>query len=191
MDEARFDRFTKALGRQTSRRAAARGGAGGILALLAGRNAASQAAAAPGSVPLGGACFKDRQCDRAACADNGFAYDGPSNCCLYDGGQCRLDEHCCGNLLCLSGICTDINTLGDLTDDILPTPGGFGSLGLGEPCGDPSQCYSGSGLEATCADNGIDFGGICCTFYGFGCASDRHCCGSLRCLGNICTVPYE
>lgn len=207
MDDARFDRLARAFGRQTSRRGAVRGLAAAAGAMFLGRAGAGDAAAAPHSIPLGGACFQDRQCindyipPRGAglnpeyqivyCADNGFYYDGDFNCCRYWGGLCDVDEHCCGDLSCVGSFCGYPDALGDVTDDILPSPGGFGSLGLGEPCGAPEQCYSGSGTETTCADNGIDYGGICCTFYGFGCLSDRHCCGSLTCVGGVCTVPYE
>ena len=203
MDGTRFDRWVRSFGRRTSRRGAARGLVAAGAALVVGRARAGEVAAQAGSVPLGGACVRDRQCSQvgvdppylAACSDNGFDYDGSFNCCVIVGARCWADEHCCGPQLCIDGFCTAyddyINSLGDVTDDILHGPGGYGSLGLGEPCGAPEQCYSGSGLEATCADNGIDYGGICCTFYGFGCASDRHCCGSLSCLGGVCTVPYE
>ena len=206
MDEARFDRLARTFGRTASRRGVLAGG-GALVAALAGRVRA--ASAAPFSVPLGGVCYRDRQCfnDYVAprggglnpdlqvvyCADNNFSYDGEFNCCRYEGGFCGSDGECCGVNVCVDSFCRFPEWLyGDTTDAILPgNPGGFGSLGLGEPCGDPVQCYSGSGTETTCADNGIDYGGICCTFYGFGCLSDRHCCGSLICAGGICTVPYE
>ena len=33
------------------------------------------------------------------CADNGFDYDGPFNCCTYESGYCYSDEGCCGSLV--------------------------------------------------------------------------------------------
>ena len=184
MDEARFDRLARAFGGRTSRRVAVRRLTVGAAAVLLPWARARDVAGQSGSVPLGGVCYDDFQCNqafvdapnRAVCADNGFGYDGPFNCCVYGGNRCLANEHCCGGLECIVGYCTDVS---------------FGSLGLGEQCGFPEQCYSGSGTETTCADNGVDPGGICCTFYGFGCGSSRHCCGSLVCVGGVCTVPYE
>ena len=203
MDDGQFDRLARSIGSQTSRRVVARRLAAGVAAMLLTRMRAGDAAAQSASVPLGGVCYQDLQCNqayvdppfRAICADNGFAYDGPFNCCVTSDNRCLANEHCCGALECISGFCIDygayINGLGDQTDDILGgNRGGLGSLGLGEPCGAPEQCYSGSGTETTCDFNGIDYGGVCCTFYGFGCGSDRHCCGSLICGGGVCTVPY-
>lgn len=198
MDDARFDRLARGFGRKAGRRATLRGLAGATAAVLAAWGRPGAVAARPYSIPIGGACNNDRQCAPTAvslpiCAENGFSYDGPYNCCVTPGVRCDVSEECCLDYECIGGVCTDyddsFNGLGDTTDAILS--GGPGSLGLGEPCGYPEQCYSGSGLQATCADNGVDYGGICCTFYGFGCGSDRHCCGSLRCLAGVCTVPYE
>ena len=166
MDDTSFDRLTRALGRGISRRRASRGLLGAAVALVAGIRG-EPAGAQPGIT------------------------------CHGVGGLCGAEAWCCGSLLCIDGACVVyddyINTLGDTTDDILVPDGsgGVGSLRLGESCGDPAQCYAGSVLDTTCGDNGIDPGGVCCTFYGFGCASDRHCCGGLSCIGNVCTVPYE
>lgn len=184
MDTARFDRLVRSFGRQSSRRVAIRGVVASIVGGVLAIERQKEAAAAPGTVPLGGGCISDQQCNqsfvdapfRAVCSDNGFDYDGPFNCCVGTDNRCLANEHCCGRLECIAGFCTDTSVV---------------SLGLGEQCGFPEQCYSGSGTETTCGDNDIDFGGICCTFYGFGCLSDRHCCDSLVCLGGTCTVPYE
>ena len=183
MDDRRFDCLARSFGAGTTRRRGLRllaGAAGALLAFARGR----EAAAHHGWVPLGGACYQDEQCDQSAvaypyqaiCANNGFDYDGPYNCCVTSDARCQIDEHCCWAQACVAGYCTDLTV---------------GALGLGEQCGAPEQCYSGSGTETTCADNGIDPGGICCTFYGFGCITNRHCCGSLICQNGACTVPYE
>jgi len=207
----RFDTLTRRMARAGSRRTLLRAVAGGLAAAVFVRGR-GDVDAAPNSVPRGGVCYHDRQCindyyapggaglnpllQEVYCRDNGFWYDGELNCCRYEGGFCDYDEECCGGWSCVNGFCASWGLreepLGDVTDDILPgITNGVGTLGLGQPCFDAAQCYSGSGTETTCAANGIDYGGVCCTFYGFGCVSDRHCCGSLQCLGGICTVPYE
>lgn len=211
MKATRFDTLTRRMARAGSRRTLLRAVAGGLAAAVFVR-VRGNVDAAPNSVPRGGVCYHDRQCindyyapggaglnpllQEVYCRDNGFWYDGELNCCRYEGGFCDYDEECCGGWSCVNGFCGSWEpydeTLGDVTDDILPgITNGVGTLGLGQPCFDAAQCYSGSGTETTCAANGIDYGGVCCTFYGFGCVSDRHCCGSLQCLGGICTVPYE
>ena len=67
------------------------------------------------SVPLGGVCYRDRQCvpstptdspnDITYCADNGQYWDGDFNCCRYSGGACFGGSGCCGALLCTDGVC--------------------------------------------------------------------------------------
>lgn len=61
-------------------------------------------------IPLGGTCADTSECSQfqgcsasapILCAENGFAEDGPLNCCLSAGGLCGDDRHCCGGLLCL------------------------------------------------------------------------------------------
>lgn len=188
MDDQRFDRLTRLLATGSSRRRGLRALAGAGAALLAiarGRGVSAD----HGWIHLGGACYQDEQCDQSAvdypflaiCASNGFDYDGPYNCCVSEDGPCSAHEHCCWDLECRSGVCVDL-FLGS---------GAPGSLGLGEPCGDPVQC-AGYGLNATCADNDIDPGGVCCGFYGVSCSSNQQCCGSMFCgPEGFCTVPYE
>jgi hypothetical protein len=186
MDDRRFDRLTRALARGVSRRRVVAGLMASVSAGALALTRRDPAAAQPYSVPLGDACYDTIQCspsvsprieDEISCADNLLDYDGALNCCRWRGGQCWDDGHCCSQNWCIRGYC-------------YPPEENLGSLRLGESCGDPGQCTAG-GLEMTCADNGIDYGGVCCTFYGNGCGSDRHCCGSLVCLGQVCTVPYE
>ena len=118
MDDARFDLIAKRLAGRRSRRGLLGVGAAVATALAARFRTAS---AAPFSVPLGGTCYRDRQCvnDYVAprggglnpdlqvvyCADNGFWYDGDYNCCRYEGGFCGRDEECCGGLECIGGFC--------------------------------------------------------------------------------------
>jgi hypothetical protein len=237
MRDRKFDSLARQFATPTSRRAGLRMLFGTGAALLAAARGASTAAQY-WKLPLGEACYDDSQCDAGVvCDDNGFAYDGPWNCCMYDYGSCSFDEHCCGDRTCVdftctppqmgngsralgeyceypeqcySGGCSDNGVIGPVCcqrfndlcvsfedccgslvclDGICTVPyeGGMaGSLGLGEQCGDSAQCISG-----TCADNQIDPGGICCSSYGGGCQSNRHCCGSLLCEYGSCTVPYE
>lgn len=190
MDDRQFDRLTRLLASGVSRRRGIRVLAGAGAALLAAARG-RDVSANHGWIPFGGPCYDDAQCDQTGvypaaviCGNNGFDYDGPYNCCVTSDGPCNIDEHCCWTQECIGGYCAD-RVFG------ATGPGGPGSLGLGEPCGDPIQCYSGSGTETTCADNGIKPGGHCCTFYGFGCVTSGHCCGSLICSNGVCTVPYE
>jgi hypothetical protein len=121
MDAERFDQLTRGLSRGPSRRVLLRRLAGVVGGLVATTQANRAAEAAPHSVPLGGPCYRDRQCyndyeaPRGAglnpdlqipyCADNGFFYDGEFNCCRYEGGACYADEHCCGYRSCVNGFC--------------------------------------------------------------------------------------
>lgn len=195
MDAKRFDRLTRRFASGGSRRNLLRGIAGGLAAAALARDFGG-VEAAPHSVPRGGVCYRDQQCindyyapggaglnpdlQEVYCRDNGFWYDGELNCCRYEGGFCALDEECCGDWTCVDGFCRAWWW----------TTEGSASLLLGDSCGAPEQCDP-SGSVATCGDNGVDYGGVCCTFYGNWCGSDRHCCGSLVCLGAVCTVPYE
>jgi hypothetical protein len=107
MDGRRFDRITRMVTRPTTRRAAVRGLVAAIAAQLVG---APRVAARQGdSLGAGDTCYDDSQCAAAdaalVCADNGFDYDGPFNCCAGAGGACDLDEGCCGTLVCVNGMC--------------------------------------------------------------------------------------
>ena len=115
MDDGRFDRLAKRFAGTPSRRRLLAAVAATFSALGVGSHSAS---ASPYSVPLGGACYRDRQCvpstprdspnDLVYCADNGHTYDGDFNCCRFDGGRCQYDAHCCGYLICAAGYCYDI-----------------------------------------------------------------------------------
>ena len=123
MQGHRFDSIVQALVRQTSRRDVLRGAvamlSAGALSVI--RDATG--AAHHSGIALGGACRHNNQCLNHAvttrrrgrrrarqgvfCLDNGFAYDGPLNCCHYGGGSCTRDEHCCGSRhFCRNRICT-------------------------------------------------------------------------------------
>lgn len=67
------------------------------------------------SVYPGGMCSTTTQCQAADpfyyCGDNGFDYDGPTNCCTVEDSQCEVDEHCCDQLICFQGFCKDWRSL--------------------------------------------------------------------------------
>ena len=98
MDDLRFDNIARAVAGHGSRRALLRGLAG-IGAMLAWSRSVRRASAQPGTLGPGDACYDDSQCapsvmdySSLVCADNGFDYDGPLNCCTGAGWFCFSDE---------------------------------------------------------------------------------------------------
>src|SRR3954454_2876980 len=189
MDEQRFDRLARTIG---TRREATRW-FGGAVAALAGLVRAERAQA-QGSIPLGGACYDSDQCrtDGAgpvSCADNGYDYDGPLNCCRYEGGWCGENhENCCGNLECWNGgYCTDVS------GSRAPRP--RYELPLGASCTYTSQC-SGGGYGVLCVGSYTLPGMTCCVMNGQGCDYGGDCCGSDVCsfqgrrIGSTCAQYY-
>ena len=172
MDDRRFDRLARSLGRSRSRRSAI----GVLLATAAAALGGRRAGAQQGWVPIGGACFNTGQCIQDGdfisvfCDDNGFPYDGEYNCCRYQ-GYCQGDEQCCGESICYQGQCTT-------TDD------NSYYRGPGEGCSSDDQCRAASGA-LYCADNGFGYT-ACCAAYGDRCADDTGCCGDLGCFGGAC-----
>jgi hypothetical protein len=199
LDGSQFDTVTRMFARRPSRR----GLLGGLVAgLLAARDRSSAVAQGMFLGP-GDPCYDDTQCRGAdaplVCADNGFAYDGPLNCCTYAGNGCGFDEACCGSLSCVTGVCSDP---GQGVDYPRTTDSGLNQTGYGfspgQACIADSQCdnsYPELGI-AYCADTGYvygDYGGTqhCCRYEGGSCGgplSDDHslCCGNLLCLGGVC-----
>ena len=172
MDDRQSDGLARGLARSSSRRSAI----GVLLAAAATELVGKRTATQQGWVPIGGACFNTGQCIQDGgyisifCDDNGFAYDGETNCCRYQ-GYCQADEECCGTSFCYQGQCTTV------ADD------GY-YRGPGEACSIDDQCRAASGA-LYCADNGFGYT-ACCATYGDRCATDDGCCGSLGCLGGIC-----
>lgn len=176
MDEQRFDRLTRRIATAASRRsvfrAAAAVAAGAVVAQVRGRGALAQ----EGSLALGAACTSASQCPQVsgvtACADNGYAEDGPLNCCRTTGGACFDTEYsadCCSGLYCRGGVCSDLSVTGDLP--------------AGSYCVSTSQC-SQAGGPTVCSDNGIVEDGTrnCCLMEGGACGGlDSRCCGGLLC----------
>ena len=172
MDGRQFDGLARSLGRSRSRRSAI----GVLLGTAAALVGSKRTGAQQGWVPIGGACYNTGQCIQDGdeisifCDHNGFAYDGETNCCRYQ-GYCRADEECCGTSFCYQGQCT------------VEADDGY-YRGPGEACSTDDQCRAASGA-LYCADNGFGYT-ACCAVYGDRCASDDGCCGSLGCFGGIC-----
>lgn len=154
--------------------------------------------------PVGSACTATSQClpstsGTVICASNTIEADGELNCCLQAGGQCGgFDEYCCGNLLCLDGVCS-APRFGDAA------PGGVCAANLdcsqdGGPavCGDAGLCcrleVSTCGADADCCDSLVcgdnqlsgDGALTCCSTAGGPCGSDAACCGSNYCIDGTC-----
>ena len=149
---------------------------GVLLATAAALVGGKRAGAQQGWVPIGGACYNTGQCIQDGdyisifCDSNGFAYDGETNCCRYQ-GYCQADEECCGTSFCYQGQCT------------VEADDGY-YRGAGEACSTDDQCRAASGA-LYCADTGFGYT-ACCTVNGDRCASDDGCCGSLGCFGGLC-----
>lgn len=109
METMKFDDLARACAYPATRRRVL-GLAAGLLAWCPGLARVAAQATRPANIPLGGACTVSSECSQfqgcydagpITCADNGFAEDGPLNCCLGEGGLCGSNAHCCGSLLCL------------------------------------------------------------------------------------------
>jgi len=177
MDERRFDSITRDLSTTISRR--------GGLQLLAAAGASFLAlargksdAAAQRYLSAGDPCYDSSQC-RAAdtpliCADNGFDYDGPLNCCTYEDGRCYADEHCCGTAYCnANGRCAS-------TRSYAPDPG--------DPCQSTDQCRRPQ-TGAICEYTASTGDSRCCWYEGSYCSSGAQCCGARVCAGGVCQFP--
>ena len=174
MDDRRFDTLTRTLG---SRRGILRG-LGGTLALLTMGRRALPAAASHSTLGPGDPCRHDSQCVAAdaplICADNGFTFDGPLNCCTYEGSRCATDTGCCWDNACINGYCASVPNL--------PGPG--------ERCNAGSACVA-ADAALTCDYNAKTDDFRCCGYEGSRCGWDGACCGWLRCTdAGFCTgVP--
>ena len=169
MDDRRFDRLARMVARRRSRRGVVRGLAGLAALVAAGRAAAPVAAESPGQP-----CTHDAQCvwdfgQEHVCADNGFDYDGPYNCCTFAGNRCASHEACCFDAVCLGGVCA--------TQQVF--------AGSGDPCGYGQECRA-ADTALTCDYNATTEDYRCCAYEGGRCASDEGCCGGLRCNGGFC-----
>jgi hypothetical protein len=171
MDRERFDGIARAFGRRQGRRAALRAALGLGAALAVGRPVAAMVSRAPGEP-----CHRDDQCvwdfgQEHVCADNGFDYDGPTNCCTYAYNSCTRNEDCCWDLSCISGTCVYWEPL----------------AGAGKGCWSDRDCDPGT-TGLFCDFNDWDNSArVCCGYFGHACQYDGQCCGSSRCRGGSCT----
>ena len=120
VDDRRLDNLARTLAGPVPRRGVLQLLAGGAAAALLAARGGRGAAAHHGNLNPGDPCRDDSQCGNQFpelgilyCADNGFDYDGPLNCCRYEGGTCGgplsdFDAACCGALRCLGGVCTSV-----------------------------------------------------------------------------------
>jgi hypothetical protein len=209
MDGQRFDDVARALARGASRRTLLRG-LGGALAGVLTAHGRSVGAQQPYFLGPGDPCYDDSQCRGADaplyCAENGFDYDGPLNCCAFEGSRCGFDEACCGSLTCAGGTCAFVAAGQGYPAPAVgypaPADSGLNQTGYGfspgEACISDQQCdnsFPELGI-AYCADNGYVYGAYggtqhCCRYEGGSCGgplSDDHslCCGGLHCLGGRC-----
>ena len=174
MDDARFDSLTRMLAAGHSRRQGLRVLAGAGAALLALARPASRGAAAHHAMlGPGDPCRDSSQCVAAdaplICADNGFALDGPLNCCTYEGSRCGFDQGCCGDAACIDGFCGRIQDY----------------AGPGERCRDSSVCI-GADAPLTCDFIAVTGDYRCCTYEGSRCGFDAACCGAAACVNGFC-----
>jgi hypothetical protein len=121
--------------------------------------------------PPGQACISDSQCDNSYpelgityCADTGYIYGdygGTQHCCRYEGGSCGgplSDDHslCCGNLLCLGGICSSQSstcTGEGCACQLYRDPGCMASCPLYDPCDPGLVCTGTSEDVGTCVSS--------------------------------------
>lgn len=137
-----------------------------------------------GTLALGAKCTETAECDQIEeityCADNGFAADGPLNCCRFDGGGCGSDPDCCAGLLCVDFVCVEVGGRGS-------SGTGGGRLSLGAACESAGEC-SQDGGEVACDDNGLADDGPtnCCRYSGGACWDSAGCCAGLECIDGVC-----
>lgn len=182
MDGRGFDALARALGASTGRRAAVLG----ALAVLWGNRVGRppKAAAQDGyeGLTLGAPCTSSGECSQWAacmlstpvyCADNGYADDGPLNCCGWDGGICAAHNECCGGLLCLGEYPT-----GGCSPGTCQPRESYNVVGAGGSCTETYQCKQ-DYASLICSTEGR-----CCSAEpGYRCFMDEECCGGMTCNG--------
>ncbi len=179
MDGHRFDSLTRFLAGSTSRRGGLRllaAAGASLLALARGRGGA----AAQGWYRAAGEpCWDGSQCLAAdtplVCADNRFPYDGPLNCCTFEGSRCGADEHCCGTAYCgANGRCASS-----------PPSAPSDARNPGDPCRTTDQCRRPQ-TGAICEYAVATGDSRCCWYEGSFCTSGAQCCGSRVCADGVC-----
>jgi hypothetical protein len=183
VDDQRFDSLARVIAGLGSRRAILRGLVG-VATLAAWGRRGTPASAQYGNLGPGDACYDDSQCSSSltygtplVCADNGFDYDGPLNCCTGEGSYCFSDEGCCSWAYC------DANQRCSFASSPGPSPS-FGP-NAGDPCQSTADCNR-AVTGAICEY--VDFTGDsrCCWYEGSLCSSGAQCCGSRVCAGGVC-----
>jgi hypothetical protein len=174
VEDEQFDSLTKVLAAGLSRRHGVRVLAGAGAALIALVSPAGRGASAHHArLGPGDPCRDSSQCLAAdaplICADNGFALDGPLNCCTYVGSRCGSDQGCCGDAACIDGFCGTIQDF----------------AGPGERCRDSSVC-AGADAPLTCDFVALTGDYRCCTYEGSRCGFDAACCGAAACVNGYC-----
>jgi hypothetical protein len=148
------------------------------------RDGACKGLQSDGTLALGAKCTETAECDQIEeityCADNGFAADGPLNCCRFEGGGCGSDPDCCAGLLCVDYVCVEVGGRGS-------SGTGGGRLLLGAACESAGEC-SQDGGEVACDDNGLADDGPtnCCRYSGGACWDGAGCCAGLECIDGVC-----
>ncbi len=178
MDERRFDTLTRSLASSISRRGGLRLLAAAGASLLALARGKGEAAAQAWFLTAGEPCRSDDQCRGAdaplVCDDNGFDYDGPLNCCTYEGSRCGADAHCCGTAYCdANGLCISA----------------FDARGVGDPCQTTEQCRR-SQTGAICEYTISTLDNRCCWYEGL-CDFGAQFCGSRACAGGDCQIVSD
>lgn len=192
MDPVRFDRlarrFAAGMGIGLTRRQAAGAALAGVAALAARKPAAAQESPY-GGVALGGQCGSHVECVQTSydgqvasvtCASNGFDWDGPLNCCLYDGGGCGDDSHCCAGLTCGA-----ITTTQGYTRYVCQSAGG--GTYVNRQCWSDAECQA-YDPNTTCDGVSYRYPGTCYGLQGAGCATAEACYDLLQCVGGACSA---
>jgi hypothetical protein len=175
-----FDAWVAGLGARSRRRPVLLAAVGLVLAWP--RIARGQGLARPGEP-----CTSSEQCEQwsgcgvpapVICADNGYAWDGPLNCCVGQDQFCGSHAECCGGLVCLGSHSID----GCGAGRCLPRET-FAVVATVTACTESAQCSQEDGY-AVCSDEGL-----CCMFAGSRCFVGAQCCGGLACVKDDPTDP--
>jgi len=193
VDDQKFDRWTRSIAEHASRRRVLRGLAGGVVAWFVAARNLPGTAAHHGTATYGDPCRKDSDCGAAdaqlVCADNGFDYDGPLNCCGYAQNPCNSDESCCGQLVCYQSTCLDPSQANP--PPVVPPCTGENcpcTPNTANPCDQGLVCCGGSDpTQGTCMPlyscTGYGLPGETCPAY---CLPGPTQCGS--CVSGYCTI---
>ena len=163
MDADRFDRWTRHLADQSTRRAALRLLTGGALGGLLARVGLEEAAAACTKLKTGAVCADDPDCCSGQCSDDRRpkgTEPEEHRCCLPKGKKCKTGLQCCSRLCNRkTGRCK--------------------CRGVLVNCSGHDQCCSGRCKDGSCTDPCPD-GRMACN--GVCCPSGAHCNAGGACV---------